>query len=80
MRLIDADKIPYTDELFKEIGWYKRTYKNDIDKLPTVEAIPIDCLQKLVNEWENDGDDYVMNCAEQLYHLIEEWRRINGKQ
>lgn len=53
MRLIDADAIPYT-MLYKE-NWMKGTgeeaqgaWKSDIDKMPTIDAVPVvrckDCV------------------------------------
>lgn len=46
MRLIDADYIPYT-MLYKE-NWMKGTgeeaqgaWKRDIDKMPTIDAVPV---------------------------------------
>lgn len=69
-----GDKSGVTFGLGREMAL--ENIKHIVENMPTIEVIPIVCLQKLVNEWQNDGDDYVMNCAEQLYHLIEEWEEL----
>ena len=62
MRLIDADAIPYT-MLYKE-DWIKGTgqekqgaWKDDIDKLPTIEAEPV-----RRGRWITRGD--CIDCSE----------------
>ena len=67
MRLIDADKIRYRDMSDGHVPngvWY--TFLEDIEKQPTVKAIPIEWLMKRA-----DSDNIVQNAL--VRYLIELW-------
>ena len=82
MRLIDADSVPYT-MLYKE-NWMRCSgieaqgaWKSDIDKVPTVKAIPIewivDWLAKQHIPAAHTCDDYYA-----VEMMLDEWEEENG--
>ena len=68
MRLIDASQLPL------DIEW------SDVKNAPTIEAIPISFIEKLIEErieqeqWELDTYGEYNQMAWVYSHLIEEWR------
>lgn len=55
MRLIDADSIPW---LVEGVGDIPVITKEEIDKMPTVDAIPIEFIQKEIKDLEDSLDFY----------------------
>lgn len=88
MRLIDADKIRYRDMSDGHVPnglWY--TFLDDVEKVPTVKAIPIEWIEKWLDKTTGtrDGED-ISQLPEQLKFAIEminlmemEWEKENGK-
>ena len=86
MRLIDAEDIPYT-MLYKE-NWMKGTgeeaqgaWKSAIDKMPTINAIPVVRCKQCQN-WEQllldaDGDCY---CPFVDRYTTGEWYCADGER
>ena len=76
MRLIDADKIRYRDMSDGHVPngvWY--TFLDDVEKIPTVEAIPIRWIQHYTKEHSMYGaidDVFVV-----LHTMLCEWEREN---
>ena len=78
MRLVDADKLP-----IKYDGHTVGVWQIDLEKAPTVEAIPIEQIKKKLlssqYEYENDYDigfDKGWNCA--LRALLRDWEKENA--
>ena len=68
MRLIDADAIQW--ELV-DVGYIPVITKQEIDDMPTVEAIPTEWIQKKIQIIEETGDFY---SSAVLVEMIEGWR------
>ena len=68
MRLIDADSIPWFVE---GVGDIPVITKQEIDDMPTVDAIPIEWIQKKIQIIEETGDFY---SSAVLVEMIEGWR------
>lgn len=82
MRLIDADKLElnciYTSTLEKADTVYQYSYsEQQIEKAPTVEAIPIGWLDVYCTDCSIDMRD---NDANAIKKLLEDWRIENGKE
>ena len=67
MRLIDAEDIPYT-MLYKE-NWMKGTgeeaqgaWKRDIDKMPTIDAVPVK-HGKWIECHEEENGNFLFECS-----------------
>jgi len=76
MRLIDADKIRYSDMSDGHVPgglWY--TFKDNVDKIPTVEAIPIEWIEKWACEFCNPNSEGYKMAME----LIHDWRNENAE-
>lgn len=73
MRLIDADSIPWFVE---GVGDIPVVTKEEIDNMPTVDAIPIEWIQKKIQIIEETGDFY---SSAVLVEMIEGWRTKNDK-
>lgn len=85
MRLIDAENIPYT-MLYKE-NWMGTTgkeargaWKSDIDKMPTVDAVPVvrckDCKW-----WEQIDDGQYGYCSPRKYGFYKgDWFCADGER
>lgn len=72
MRLIDADSIPWFVE---GVGDIPVVTKEEIDNMPTVEAIPIEYINNQIGRWERSKcESYHAICYR---HLIEEWEMEN---
>ena len=82
MRLIDADEIRYTS-LQDGFGRIKEciAFSTDIDKTPTVEAIPIDWMKKFANERAKNEEEegYWHFWGTDLLQMITQWEKENGK-
>lgn len=83
MKLIDADEIVY-EETLRCIGRTGNTssyyhdyhaWAGDIDKMPTVEAIPIEYILTTIRKWNLDG---YAESAEALEILIMNWNGDKG--
>ena len=77
MRLIDTDKIHRSRARITEGS--KSSYKewfsaSEIDNAPTVEAIPIEFIEKFRNQFEPGDDDYKLIDA-----LLDIWRIVYGE-
>lgn len=60
MRLIDADKLHYIRKWFEESGKSEIVvFGKEIDKAPTVDAIPIEWIERWLDRvtGTKDGDD-----------------------
>ena len=68
MRLIDADSIPWFVEGGGDIPVFT---KQEIDDMPTVDAIPIEWIQKKIQIIEETGDFY---SSAVLVEMIEGWK------
>jgi len=91
MKLIDADKLSAnmyheafetdTDMQKWDSGcWIRyKMFENQIEKLPTEEAIPIEWIKKFVNERAaNDGPDGWWHCwGEDVLLMIAQWEKEN---
>ena len=76
MRLIDADKIRYRDMSGGSVPdgvWY--TFLDDVEKIPTVKAIPIEWIDGYIKRRANDVNIY----AEILFisDMVKEWEKEN---
>lgn len=67
-RLIDADSIPWEVD---GVGEIPVITKEEIDAQPTVDAIPIEWIQKKIQIIEETGDFY---SSAVLVEMIEGWR------
>lgn len=77
MRLIDADKIRYKDMSGGSVPdgvWY--TFLDDVEKIPTVKAIPIDKPFLKMRY----GDYVVYNKKWLVNHLQTEWNILQGNE
>ena len=78
MRLIDADKlVEICRKGWKLFGREDEKLKhwvdeNDIREQPTVEAIPVEFIEKKIAEYNDWSED-----VEPLLKLIEDWRKEN---
>ena len=72
MRLIDADKIRYRDMSGGSVPngvWY--TFLDDVEKTPTVRAIPIEWIRNYVSHWVSEiYKNFVLN-------MIKTWEKEN---
>lgn len=87
MRLINADKIEFDDwDVPQGNGMYVTvgvTYKYDVDAQPTIEAIPVEWIEKkrdqvfkFMDEFKGArGNYYFATKAHVLNALLEEWRQ-----
>ena len=69
MRLIDADKIMYTDISDGQVPngvWI--TFIDRINGMPTVEAIPIEWIRQWVEE------NYELECDYAIEQMLDDWR------
>ena len=78
MRLIDADKIRYRDlsgGLVPDGVWH--TFLDDVEKVPTVEAIPIKWLKQWFERqvWQGSSPTDRIHCK--ASDIIEDWEREN---
>ena len=65
MRLIDADKLKYHFYVQRYVHAY------DIDKAPTVKAIPIEWLEMFMRRYKIEGnDEYKL-----LHFMVTEWEK-----
>ena len=69
-RLIDADKLREKDMNGDVVDIF------DVLEAPTVEAIPIACIEEIISLARTVG---ATRYAEELEVLIEDWREENGK-
>lgn len=67
-RLIDADSIPWEVD---GVGDIPVVTKEEIDEMPTANAIPIEWIQKKIQIIEETGDFY---SSAVLVEMIEGWR------
>ena len=81
-RLIDANKIKYT-MLYKE-DWITNTgiekqgvWKDQIDAMPTVDAIPVEWIENIIAMAKKV---YADKFAESLELMIEDWREEQRKE
>lgn len=69
MRLIDADAIPWE---VAYIGEFPVITKEEIDNMPTAEAIPVEFIESTMNRWkEIIGYE---ESVEALRILIDNWK------
>ena len=98
MRLIDADELRYhfyvqrTEEIIEYAGTqpvYKYTdvLSYDIDKAPTVKAIPIEWLKAYFKKCLSfddrvfiDNEDSNYDIVIDKYKIFEEWEKENGAE
>lgn len=84
MRLIDADKLvshTYTIDRDHDYDVY------DIEHAPTVEAIPIEWIEKWLDEFLGvkleeeitDLDPFKKNVYQGIFLMYNDWRRGDGK-
>ncbi len=72
MRLIDADKvISLWDKYHYSIATHAIEFDDELRKLPTVDAIPIDWIEAQIEEAGYSG--YDMHAYE-LATMLEEWK------
>lgn len=78
MRLIDADKLHYIRKLFEDSDRSEVVvFAKEIDKAPTVKAIPIEWIRK----WH--GIDDIRDCDLREYvkctmlYMIKDWEKEN---
>ena len=72
MRLIDADKIRFTD-LSDGRGLCYVAFVENIEKMPTIEAIPIEWIEKWLEQF--DGEENPRIYVEEF--LLDDWRKEN---
>lgn len=73
MRLIDADKLHYIRKLFEDSDKSEVVvFAKEIDKAPTVKAIPIAWIENWMYGL------YFGNSDEVCKKLIADWRKDNG--
>lgn len=81
MRLIDADEIRYTS-LKDGFGRIKEciAFSTDIDKQPTVKAIPIEWIKNEIgcSIGAVRDDDYDYDYAACILQLLDRWEKENG--
>lgn len=81
MRLIDADEIPYVeDKAWESNNWrgtYKHAFEKDINKMPTIEAIPISFIREHAELADSVGSVCSM---ETLMSLICDWYNEKGEE
>lgn len=78
MRLIDADKIRYRDLSGGQVPdgvWH--TFLDDVEKVPTVKAIPIKWLKQWFERqvWQGSSPTDRIHCK--ASDIIEDWEREN---
>ena len=81
MRLIDVDKLE-THEQMESMGngmydYVEVVYKDDIDAMPTVEAIPVEWIENIIAMAKKA---YAYKFAESLELMIEDWREEQRKE
>ena len=81
-RLIDANKLEAnmyheafetdTDMQKWDSGcWIRyKMFENQIEKLPTIEAIPIEWIKKRMEHWAEYGDQYIT-----ITEMLEDWEK-----
>lgn len=75
MRLIDADSIPWDVE---GVGEIPVITKDEIDQMPTVDAVPVDFIRSEIERMKKGSNRYYSECeayAEDLDILLMEWER-----
>jgi hypothetical protein len=81
MRLIDADAIEWKSPAVGIV------HKSGIDAMPTVEAIPIEWLNRIASEWKtrkipmgdpDDGEYIIFQTWKLTKRIIDEWREERG--
>ena len=55
VRLIDADALVYDDIADEPDENLYVVFQSDIDKMPTVDAVPVDFIKKYQNTCNDDG-------------------------
>lgn len=74
-RLIDADKVDIPIMQRQNNGWvFKCNFKEVLDTLPTVEAIPIEWIYKwlenIPNNWRGYADDWNYNIESEVKKVV----------
>lgn len=78
MRMIDADKLD-EDILYwnmhndpKQKDYDTRDIEDVLREQPTVEAIPVEWIEKRMEHWVEYGDQYIT-----ITEMLEDWRKEN---
>lgn len=71
MRLIDADKLHYIRKLFEDSDKSEVVvFAKEIDKAPTVKAIPIEWIEK----WISKRNDFpTMPYNQHIRNMLDDW-------
>lgn len=85
MRLIDIDSEEFIQQMYYpfncETGEYEKflvVRDDDIETLPTIDAIPIEYIKNQIDRWERSKcESYHAICYR---HLIEEWKMENERK
>ena len=82
MNLIDRNKIMYTDISDGHVPdgvWI--SFRDRINEMPTVEAIPVEWIKKQIEEWESWGPEGLSDDEWEygicLETLLENWEKEN---
>ena len=76
MRLIDADKLIYSEytDMFDEPIVFDTVTKKRVDSMPTIEAIPIEWIIKWVKNWKP-----YTNVKSDVFYMLEAWEKENDE-
>lgn len=74
MRLIDGDKL-FNTVIEKEMWNVPDFVYESIQKAPTVNAIPIEFIEKIIGQYNDWNED-----VEPLLKLLEDWEKENAQR
>lgn len=84
MRLIDADKLHYIRKWFEDSGKSEAVvFAKEIDKAPTVQAIPVEHIYRRATEFSKMYSDKDLFTAKEiglaLVLIVRDWEVENDK-
>ena len=76
MGLIDVNKIPYLHlDLENKVRFddVNIAFKDDIDNMPTVDAVPIEWMEKYAKRTSKK----CCHCATAIWEMLDDWEKEN---
>ena len=79
MRLIDIDKLHYIRKWFEDSGKSEVVvFAKEIDKAPTVKAIPVEWIEKWSRQFYDKNGRYNGEGYDSVWDLLEDWEKENA--